>query len=51
MDHVQFIMDFEDGLLTPEEEYKGFQELISSGLLWELQGNYGRHAKKLGLVN
>lgn len=47
MDRVTFIMQFEGGQLTEEEIVNGFQELIDSGVVWQLQGYYGRTAAAL----
>lgn len=48
MDHLSFIMDYESGQIETEEELiKGFQEMIDSGIVWSLQGSYGRMAKAL----
>jgi hypothetical protein len=45
---VDFIMNFEMGLIDNEEEIVyGFQKLIDSGVVWNLQGHYGRMAKHL----
>ena len=46
-DSVSFIMAFEDGELGEDEVVAGFQELINSGLVWQLQGFYGRTATAL----
>jgi len=46
-DYVSFISDYEDGELDDEEIAKGFQCLIDSGLVWSLQGSYGRMALHL----
>ena len=51
---LDFIMDYESGNLSDEEIIKGFQEMIDSGLVWQLQGSYGRTAVNLienGLCN
>ena len=47
MDNLEFIMDYENGECTEDEIIVGFQEMIDSGLAWELQGSYGRMAKGL----
>lgn len=50
---INRIMAFEDGQLSEDEVIEMFQELVDSGLAWQLQGSYGRTAKHLigqGLV-
>lgn len=46
-DTVGFVMAFEAGELGDEEIIKGFQHLLDSGLVWKLQGFYGRTAQNL----
>lgn len=47
-DPLDFIMRFESGDIVDEQEiYDGFQQLIDSGLVWQLQGMYGRTAAML----
>lgn len=48
-DLVGFALDWEAGLLDDEPEaiIRGFQELINSGIVWKLQGMYGRTAQAL----
>lgn len=41
------IIDYEENLLEQDEVVELFQELINSGLAWQLQGHYGRTAKHL----
>lgn len=43
-DIVDFVMDFEAGNLTTQEVADGFQHLIDTGIVWNLQGFYGRTA-------
>jgi len=53
-DIVGFVMDFESNQLSEVEVVKGFQKLIDSGMVWQLQGFYGRTANRLieaGLCN
>ena len=53
-DVVDFIMDYEDGNMSQEDIIKGFQKLLDSGLVWKLQGAYGRMAQELidkGLIH
>lgn len=47
MDQVDKIMAYEAGELSEEATIELFQELINSGLAWQLQGHYGRTAKGL----
>ncbi len=44
---INRIMDYEDGQLSEEEAIALFQDLIDSGLVWQLQGSYGRTASAL----
>lgn len=46
-DVVDFITKFEDGKATQEEIIDGFQLLIDTGVVWHLQGSYGRTAQAL----
>lgn len=47
MDQVSKIIAYEQGELSDEDTIALFQELINSGLAWQLQGHYGRVAKAL----
>ena len=44
---LAFIMAYEGGSCTDEEVIEGFQVLIDTGLVWQLQGHYGRTATAL----
>lgn len=46
-DIVDFVMGFEDGSLDEPSIVEGFQYMINSGLVWCLQGFYGRTATNL----
>jgi hypothetical protein len=41
---VAKIVRYENGELNDEETIELFQELINTGLAWQLQGGYGRTA-------
>ena len=41
---VTKIVQYENGELNDEETVELFQELINTGLAWQLQGHYGRTA-------
>jgi hypothetical protein len=47
MDQVDKIIAFEQGELDFEATIELFQELIDSGMAWQLQGSYGRTARAL----
>lgn len=47
MDVVSKIMDYEDGQMSLSEIISFFSELVKSGLVWQLQGSYGRTANAL----
>lgn len=47
MDIVDKIIAFEQGELAEEETLELFQELVDSGMAWQLQGTYGRMAQAL----
>ena len=46
-DTLDRMMAFEEGAATVEQTIDLFQELIDSGLVWKLQGSYGRFASNL----
>ena len=46
--HLDFIMDYESGNIESEQQIiDGFQAMIDDGLVWNLQGHYGRMATTL----
>ncbi len=47
MNQIDKIIAYENGTLSEDETIVLFQELIDSGLVWSLQGHYGRTAKML----
>jgi len=44
---VNQIIEYENGNLNDEETIELFQDLVDTGLAWELQGSYGRMAEYL----
>lgn len=51
---IEQIMRYEGGEMTQSEVIHFFQELVDSGMAWQLQGSYGRTARDLieaGLIN
>ena len=44
---VDMIIKYERALLDADEIIALFQELIDTGHAWQLQGHYGREAKRL----
>jgi hypothetical protein len=47
MEIVNQIIAYESGELSNDGIYELFQELVDSGLAWQLQGSYGRIAQSL----
>ena len=47
MPDVDKIMKYEEGLMDEDETVEFFQELIDSGMIYHLQGSYGRMAQHL----
>ena len=47
MAQIDRMIAFENGELEPDQVVELFQELIDSGMAWQLQGFYGRTAKYL----
>ena len=47
MPYFNALMAYENGELDIEDTFDLFQDLIDSGLAWQLQGHYGRTAQSL----
>lgn len=47
MPELDKMIAWEQGELNQEGEIELFQSLVDSGLAWQLQGAYGRHAQRL----
>jgi len=47
MTMINQVIAYEQGELDEEGIIDMFQQLINSGLAWEMQGSYGRTAKAL----
>jgi hypothetical protein len=50
IDLVDGIMRWEAGEMPPIEELDFFKHLVATGLVFQLQGMYGRRAHTLGLI-
>ena len=46
-DMVGKVIEYESGTMDDESAIEFFQELVNSGLAWQLQGHYGRTAARL----
>ncbi len=47
MPNVEDIMRYESGEMDDDEVVTFFQGMINSGVVWQLQGCYGRMAQRL----
>lgn len=47
MPNITDIIDFENGEMDEERMVEFFQDMINSGVVWQLQGFYGRTAAAL----
>jgi hypothetical protein len=47
MDFIDRIIQLESGQMNTDELIKFFQEMIDDGMVWQLQGSYGRMAQAL----
>lgn len=47
MNQIDKIIAYEQDDLTFEETVELFQDLIDTGMVWKLQGHYGRVAEQL----
>jgi len=47
MNIVNKISEYENGNLTDDEVIELFQHLVDTGVVWTLQGSYGRMAQYL----
>ena len=47
MPNIQDIIDYENGEMDEDRAIEFFQGMINSGVVWQLQGAYGRTAMML----
>lgn len=47
MDTFEAIMIIEEGAESEEQYIEAFQALVDSGVVWRLQGSYGRAAARM----
>lgn len=47
MPNIEDILDFENGEMSEDRTIEFFQSMIDSGIVWQLQGFYGRTARDL----
>lgn len=47
MDIVEKIIAYESGEMDEQEAIQFFQEILDSGMVWQLQGSYQRTARHL----
>lgn len=47
INQVNKIVAYEQGDMDEEETIEFFQELMDTGLIWSLQGHYGRTAQAM----
>ena len=47
MPNIDDILDFENGEMSEDRTIEFFQSMIDSGIVWQLQGFYGRMARDL----
>jgi hypothetical protein len=50
MPNVSDLIAWENGELNEEETFELFSKLVESGLIYQMQGFYGRYAESLGLL-
>ena len=50
MNNLDDMMAWEEGTLSEEDTQALFERLVKSGLIYQLQGMYGREAHRRGLI-
>lgn len=50
MPNIDDVMRFEDGQMDHDEAYVFLKSLVDSGVIFQLQGFYGRAARDMGLL-
>ena len=44
---INRLTEYEQGSMSEDETVEMFQDMVSTGIVWELQGHYGRTAVQL----
>jgi hypothetical protein len=45
--NIDMLTEYEQGSMSEDDAVEMFQDMVSTGIVWELQGHYGRTAAQL----